>query len=132
MSLISQIVSFRLQNQNPNMLRSEEALIIRKHGEEQVKIKETINVALECIDDSGQLDGYMYHAVQLFLVTDASIFATTGILYRLYSNKEIKNAISIYYNIYKERVNPIYISFLLLVLLFICYSSVTYCDAPRA
>lgn len=131
-SLINEIVGFRLQTQNPNMLRSEEALIVRKHGDEQLKIKETVNVAIECIDDSGQLDHYMYHAVQLFLVTDASIFATTGILYRLYSNKEIKNAISIYYNIYKERVNPIYISFLLLVLLFICYSSVTYCDAPRA
>ena len=97
-------------------------------------IKETSNVAVEGIDDTSDTEHLLYEYLLPLSLTSRPVLTIVSGLLKLCLDKDVKYLSSIYYNIHKNKIHSCCISVLLLViLLVVCYySSVTYCDAPRA
>ena len=97
-------------------------------------IKETSNVAVEGIDDTSATEHLLYEYLLPLSLTSRPVLTIVSGLLKLCLDKDVKYLSSIYYNIHKNKIHSCCISVLLLViLLVVCYySSVTYCDAPRA
>jgi hypothetical protein len=96
-------------------------------------VQEASNVAIDTIDDSNATAHLIYEMIVPLALTNRPILTVVSVVLKLCFDKDVKYLSSIYYNIHKNKINSGCISVLLLVILLVVYySPVTYCDAPRA
>jgi len=93
-------------------------------------VKETLELAEKIWIDEN--DDNTENFLPFLITTNRFGLVILTILFRLYSNKDVRYFLSTYYKVDKNRFHFIYIPLLLTVLLLSFYPSVIYCDAPRA